>query len=237
MSLEPRNSKGSESHTLNVGSEHAELSDGEVLTWVGKGNIEMLGILAGRYERLLLGVAKGLLYGDEAGARDCVQEAWLRIIRGAQTFSGGSSAKSWITQVLVNVVRDHGRSISRRKRTHVSFVLTQQPPRTHASSGEHPTTSFEHTQTDELHSALQTLRSSDREIVLLCTCRSLTHEEAAHVLGLPIGTLKSRLYRSLKRLRVELQSNVEEKSQQVGQSDNQTASKDTSISGEVQHGS
>lgn len=176
-------------------------SDAAVLREVGRGRVEMVGILAGRYEGLMLGVAKGLLFGDEAGARDCVQESWVRVMRGARTYSGDGSAKGWLVRVVVNVCRDWGRGQNRRGRLHRSFALTRRDQ-----------AEVQQWDSDEaigldgpLARALGTLRDGDREVVMLCACRGLTHMEAAAALGIAEGTLKSRLYRSLKRLRVELE--------------------------------
>ena len=175
-------------------------TDGALLARVARGKLEAMETLAGRYERLLLGVALGLV-GDEATARDCVQDAWVRVIRGAGTFRGEGGAKSWLVTVLVNATRDRGRREGRRREVHRSFALAQDA--SGADTASEPGDAGVRDAT--LRRALATLRDEDREVVLLCACRSLTHDEAADALGIPVGTLKSRLYRSLAKLRVELE--------------------------------
>lgn len=178
-------------------------SDAAVLGLVASGMVEEVGVLAARYERLMLGVARGLVGGDTGAAMDCVQDAWVRVIRGAGTFAGTGSAKAWLLAVVVNAARDRGRKLSRRARHERGFALAGGGAEVDGAGGVGAP--GEGVGDAGLRSALGTLRDGDREIVLLCACRSLTHEEAASALGLPLGTLKSRLYRSLRRLRVELE--------------------------------
>ena len=159
------------------------------------GRREALGELASRHERALLGLALGLV-GDEAGAREVVQEMWLRVIRHAATFRGGSTVKTWLYRIVINQCHDHRAREQRQRRVKGrgsdDAVGTPPEPETNAV----------------LHEAVAALPEDRRVIVLLCYHADMTHEQAAAILEIPVGTLKSRLHAALKELRTRLGAEV-----------------------------
>lgn len=188
--------------------------DGDValLSRVARGETGALGVLAGRHEGVMLGVARGLvggLGGGEVEAVDCVQDAWVRVMRSAGTYRGEGSVRAWLVRVVVNVARD-GRRSSRRRRAHAVRSWLARGGRDGAAglgdgvSGGGGGVSGGVERDEALRSALSGIAARDRELVLLCCCRGLTQVEAAEVLGLPVGTLKTRLYRVLGELRAAL---------------------------------
>lgn len=60
------------------------------------GDAEALGALASRHERVLLGLAGGVLGGNHALAVEAVQNAWVKVIRYGRSFRGTSSVKTWL---------------------------------------------------------------------------------------------------------------------------------------------
>lgn len=172
-------------------SESPSVDDAEALRRVGRGDMSALGALAGRHERVMLGVARGFAGGEEA-ARDCVQDAWVRVIRGARSYSGTGSVRAWLVRVTVNASRDRGRRASRGRRLVGIAVLKGSARGDRAVEGVGD---------EGLWRAAARLDAAEREAVVLCHCRGLTHPEAAEALGVAVGTLKTRLYRGLGRLR------------------------------------
>ncbi|MFO0837646.1 MAG: sigma factor [Phycisphaerae bacterium] len=69
------------------------------------GKADALGELARRYERLLLGLAVGLLGGRRDAACDAVQDTWLRVIRFGRRFDRRGSFKTWIYRITLNCAR------------------------------------------------------------------------------------------------------------------------------------
>ncbi|UYV13575.1 MAG: RNA polymerase sigma factor [Phycisphaera sp.] len=144
--------------------------------------------LAGRHEHRLLGLALGLCNGREDLAREAVQETWVRVIRHAGTFRGKSSFATWVYRIAVHRCRDvmaKERAVARRARR--------------ASEGLPGGGSA--TDLDWARGVVGGLPQREREVVLLCHMRGMTHEQAAAVLGIPPGTLKTRMTRAMKRLR------------------------------------
>jgi RNA polymerase sigma-70 factor (ECF subfamily) len=85
--------------------EQAQVSDEALLDQFRRGDRAAFEGLARRYERLLLGLASGLLDGRDDMARDAIQETWLRVIRFAAGFDGRSSFKTWLYRIAINQCR------------------------------------------------------------------------------------------------------------------------------------
>lgn len=142
--------------------------------------------LARRHEHRLLGLSLGLCDGREDLAREAVQETWMRVIRHAGKFKGKSSFATWVYRIAVHRCRDvmaRERAVAKREKR----------------AGSRPTPpSVGDTGARE---AVARLPLPEREVVLLCHMRGMTHEQAAAVLGIPPGTLKTRMTRAMGRLR------------------------------------
>lgn len=173
------------------------LSDERLLALFVSGEDEALGELARRYEGLLLGLCTGML-GDRALAMEAVQETWLRVIRHSRTYDGRASVKTWVYQIAMNRCRDLGRARSsskNRERVHHDRLVDAR--KAHVI----PTAS---SIDPKLEAAVGALEVHQRETVILCYHRGLTHRQAAEVLGVPMGTIKSRLNKALEKLRESL---------------------------------
>jgi RNA polymerase sigma-70 factor (ECF subfamily) len=148
-----------------------------------------LGELATRYETALLGLARGIL-GSHAAACDAVQETWVRVIRHAKGFDGRSSFKTWIYRILINRAIDL--RVRRKSESLLESVASPEPP---------PRDDEQHAR---LRQAMDELPESSRLILLLCGHHGLTHEQAAGVLEIPVGTLKSRQHAAMRQLRAAM---------------------------------
>jgi RNA polymerase sigma-70 factor (ECF subfamily) len=168
----------------------AELGDESLLARFVSGDDGALGELARRYERAMVGLARGLVGSDHL-AREAVQETWVRVIRFAGSYDGRASVKTWMYTILTNKCRDMRkteRSRTRRERTRRS------PAQPGARSAADP----------RIAEAVSELEEPGRETLVLCFCRGMTHAQAAEILGVPIGTVKSRVHKAMSRLRERL---------------------------------
>ena len=174
--------------------------DEQILRRIAGGEHEALGELAERYETALLGLACGLLGGSRSQAEDAVQDAWIRVLRGAGGFAGRSSVKTWLFRIVINRCRE----IRRRDRRAIMREI--ESFRLHDAGMNVPANgTFEQTDRDRrLHDALRTLPAEQLEAVLLCHHHGVTQAEAAAVLDIPEGTLKGRVRTGLARLRKRL---------------------------------
>ncbi|MFI5931036.1 sigma-70 family RNA polymerase sigma factor [Actinoplanes sp. NPDC051494] len=137
--------------------------------------------------------------GDRQRAEDIVQETLLRAWRNAHRLGaqGQQSLRPWLVTVARRIAIDDHRSVTAR------------PPETYDRELESfPSTADDTDRVLQLMTvtdALKTLSQSHREILVETYFRGRTVPEAADVLGLPLGTAKSRVYYALRALRTALQ--------------------------------
>lgn len=190
-----------DSHFEVSGSDAASVvGDEQLLARFVSGDDEALGELASRYEGPLLGVCYSML-GDRSLAMEAVQDTWLRVVRHGRTYDGRACVKTWLYQIALNRCRDIGRRRSASAKREAEHHRREAEAR---SAGME--TARSEPMDDRLVRAVQGLDEPLREAVVLCYHRGLTHRQAAEVLGVPMGTVKSRLNSALTRLRSALSS-------------------------------
>ena len=172
------------------------MTDEELFAAFMKGDDASLGALARKHEPALLGLARGLLHGRGEHAADVVQSAWLRVIRYRHTFSGRSTFKTWMYRIVINEARAVSTKIARMKSQDRAFEPTQRDDTADA---------FE---IGAVRAALDELTQGQRETLLLCYHGGISHAQAAAILQIPLGTLKSRLNAALVALRARLDMEV-----------------------------
>lgn len=138
---------------------------------------------------------------DHAVAEDMAQEAFLRIFRGLGGFRGQSAFSTWITSIAVNTYRS-------RIKPNGRALVSLDPGR--AAAGPTPLHEFHERERAELvQRAVLTLPEKYRDAIVLFYFEEKDVAETARVLGMPEGTLKSRLHRGRELLRQRC-SNMEE---------------------------
>jgi RNA polymerase sigma-70 factor (ECF subfamily) len=164
-------------------------------------------VLVFEHHRLVLGLATHLL-GDREEALDLSQEVFLRVFRTLHRFRGQSSLRTWIFRIVVNQVRNRQRWWRRRARS--NQVSLDDHIREHGEMvlGAEASTPDRELARKELGArlklALQHLPFEQRTALVLREVEGLRYEEIAFSLGLPVGTVKSRLTRARQALREEL---------------------------------
>lgn len=136
------------------------------------------------------------LAGREEAAGDLVQEVWLRVIRGLPRLRDGSKWRAWLFGIARRTMMDRLREQYARA------------PIVEMEAGEMPDLALhaadEREDIEALERGLARLPIVEREALTLFYLRELSLAEAAEVLGLPVGTVKSRLFRARQMLRREL---------------------------------
>ena len=155
------------------------------------------------------------LTGDREEARDLSQDAFIRIIKGAGSFRGEASLKTWVCQVVINCHRNRLRWWRRLKRvrtvsldapvagtqedTTVTLAALVEDPRAT------PDRQAEGRQARErLEAELIKLPVEQRTAILLREVEGMSYTEIAGALGVKVGTVKSRLARARDTLRLAL---------------------------------
>ena len=161
---------------------------GEVPTWEE---------VARTHGRFLYNVAYRLT-GNDDDAYDLVQEALLRVRKGLETYQPGSM-EGWLSRIVTNVFLDE----VRRKRRRPVEVMPEDPERLLPATpgADEPTDRL----SDDVQAALRRLPEDFRTAVVLCDVVGLSYEEISDALSVPVGTVRSRIHRGRRLLRVALQ--------------------------------
>ncbi len=168
--------------------------------------------IARRHEGALLRTARRLCQGRDDPAQDLVQDTLIRAYGAflAGEMDQGRDPRPWLTRILTNLfINDY----ARRKKWDASVDFdtltafgTTGPPQTQAAPADVPGLALlARTLDEELEHALTQLPESSRRCVQLVDMDGLEYEEAARVLGIPIGTVRSRLARARMKLHDLLQ--------------------------------
>jgi RNA polymerase sigma-70 factor (ECF subfamily) len=136
----------------------------------------------------------GYLLGNEAEAQDAVQDALIKAWRNWSSLRDAASFNAWFDRIVVNVCRDR-----MRRHRKIRMVELEQ-----ASEVEGTDVFVAMFRDDEVAAAVSRLGPDHRAIVVLRFWRDLQLEDVASTLGIPVGTVKSRLHYALRQLRAEL---------------------------------
>jgi RNA polymerase sigma-70 factor (ECF subfamily) len=134
-----------------------------------------------------------------ADADDLVQEAVLRALRFEATFERGTNVRAWMHRILDSVFITRCRSRSREYRALGRFAAD---PTLSVDSAGAPTLQ---SVSDCMHSALRALPPKFLSVVELVDLRDHSYREAADELGIPVGTVMSRLFRARRLLQTALE--------------------------------
>ena len=137
--------------------------------------------------------ARGLTGRDDL-ADDLVQDALAKAISNFHRFEEGTNLKAWLFRILRNRHIDEVRKLQRRG-THVD-VDDEEVVQIGA-----PGSQFSAVELTEFRRAFATLSEQDREVLLLIGMEGHTYDEVSDMIGVPVGTVKSRLSRARERLR------------------------------------
>ena len=141
------------------------------------------------------------LSGNDDDAQDLVQEALIRVRRGLERYEPGS-LEGWLARIVTNVFLDEVRRKRRRPTSALpenpEWVLPPSPAADEVSMG----LSY------DIQAALATLPEEFRVPVVLCDVADQSYEQIAQSLGIPVGTVRSRIHRGRRQLRSLLTEGV-----------------------------
>jgi len=180
-----------------------------------RGDGQAFARLVSLHEGMVYNMALRLL-GDAEEAKDLSQDVFLQVYRMLSRFEGRSSLKTWIYRIVVNQCRNRQRWWRRRRQDRCcpleALTPTDEAKMAVAEGADGPyEQARRREQSRRVQEALDGLSFEHRAILLLREVECLSCEEVAVTLGLPEGTVKSRLARAREALRRRLAPVLEPK--------------------------
>lgn len=139
------------------------------------------------------------LCADSFDADDLYQETWLKVLKKYEQYDPSKPFEAWLTRICVNTYRDF---LRHKKKNPVFENFASNEEKTAALENVHE---IEKKDFSDLHNAINSLPEKLRITVILYYFHDLNQAQTAIALGVPQGTVKSRLSKAKKLLREELE--------------------------------
>ncbi len=151
------------------------------------------GELVRNHQSAVRGLLRQLTRADVALADDLAQETFIRAYKNIRSFRGEAKFSTWLYRIAYNCFREDARKRKELVGIDETQLAAEQDPKTVDPALRH----------DLMH-ALQLLPLHERSAILLCCQNGLSHDEAARVLDIPLGTVKTNVLRGREKLKKTL---------------------------------
>jgi len=167
------------------------------------GDVGAFGTLVERHERRVYALALRMT-GREEDAQDATQEAFLSALRKLEGFRGEAAFTTWLHRVTMNACYD---LLRKRQRAPLLHERDEEdaPPRPEPASPDHADAVD---LSVDVQRALLEVPPDFRATLILCDVQDLPYAEAAAILNVPVGTVRSRLHRGRAALGRALQAST-----------------------------
>jgi RNA polymerase sigma-70 factor (ECF subfamily) len=165
---------------------------------------DLNGLQGGNFEELVLPLLDRLhssarwLTGNPDEARDLVQETFAKALKAFGSFHAGTNFGAWMFTILRNTFLNTRTSLKNQAgcwKEYEDFAVTKDNPEMAL---------IRHANTKLVHDAIAKLRPELQKVLLLVDINEMSYRDVAEILGLPAGTIMSRLSRGRKKLREHL---------------------------------
>jgi RNA polymerase sigma factor (sigma-70 family) len=176
--------------------------DADLVAMAAQGDVDAFGALVTRYQDLAVRVAY-LITGDAVAAEDVAQEGFIKAYNALPRFRRDAPFRPWLLKIMANEAKNQRKRIARRER------LTLQASSSWGEVSRAPTPeecALEDERRQALLDAIESLSDDDRLVITSRYFLSLSEAEMAALLGCAQGTVKSRLARSMARLRSRMEA-------------------------------
>lgn len=173
-----------------------ETTDEELMEAISNGNQKAFGILYDRWSRIMLNYFYKMLWQDREKAEDFMQDLFTKIIHKPYLFNTSRSFKTWVYSVANNMCKNEYRKQEVRKGTsnnlneEISITGTESPDK------QHDMNQFN----DRLKEELNELSDNHRKVFIMRFKQNLSIKEIAEIMQTSEGTIKSRIFYTLKKL-------------------------------------
>jgi len=171
-----------------------------------------------RFEEEALGLSDQVyrvarhLANSREEADDLVQETYARAFRSWRSYTPGTNLRAWLLRILTNLNIDRGRRSQRAPQMQPleanDYYLYDKLAETEGVTDEERV--VERLSQDDIVTALSEVPHDFRDVIVLVDIGDFSYQDAANILGIPIGTVMSRLHRGRRILKRELADSVSE---------------------------
>jgi RNA polymerase sigma-70 factor (ECF subfamily) len=183
----------------------ASLGDAELVVRALKGRDDGFEELVRRYQRPIVSYVYRMT-GDYEAALDLTQEVFIKVYNSLARYSPEYKFSTWIYRIAHNAAIDHLRRRSTRElelgATRADGEQYERPAPSTAPSPEQLSERAE--RRAEIEEVVRALPPSYRELIVLRHAHDLSYDEIAEVTGLPLGTVKNRIFRAREAMRAPL---------------------------------
>jgi RNA polymerase sigma-70 factor, ECF subfamily len=144
---------------------------------------------------------------DRAAAEDLVQETYMKALKGFSSFQAGTNFRAWMYRILRNTFLTSQTGLKAAQFDVFDESDEQMAGQDSRSTPE--TILFARVEQETIQRALEELPVHFREAILLCDFEEMSYQEIGQTLGIPIGTVMSRLSRARKAMRTILSEKLE----------------------------
>jgi RNA polymerase sigma-70 factor (ECF subfamily) len=169
----------------------------ELVLRIKNGDMHAFESLYELYKRPVANLLYRLSY-DREKVDDLMQEIFLRVWKGVQAFRGASKVSTYIFRIAYNVWINESRR-PKRKRPAEAAKLDEPDPGEALLAKE---------RVELVKEAIKELPENDRIILVMSEYNGMSYEEIGEILGIPLGTVKSRMFYALRHLREKLKGKV-----------------------------
>ena len=145
---------------------------------------------------------------DRVEAEDLVQETYAKALGGFSSFEPETNFRAWIFRILRNAFLNSRTGLAAARTIALEDDETAEAQLAHVTEETPESILFEHANEEAVREAIENLPILFREVLLLADAEEMTYREIADALGIPTGTVMSRLARARKLLRNQLQGKV-----------------------------
>ena len=145
---------------------------------------------------------------DRADAEDLVQETYAKALKGFSSFQQGTNFRAWMFRILRNTFLNSRTGLAATRTTALADEEQEGPAVMGMSSETPETVLLQQANQIMIQEAIEQLPLAFREVVLLCDVEEMSYQEIAEAVGIPIGTVMSRLARARQALREALQGRL-----------------------------
>jgi RNA polymerase sigma-70 factor (ECF subfamily) len=181
--------------------------DQELVERAQRGDKHAFGLLVGKYQRKL-GRLLSRMIRDQAEVEDVVQEAFIKAYRALPNFRGESAFYTWLYRIGINTAKNY--LVAMGRRPHTVPEIEVEDAENFEDGGELRTTDTPETElmskqvAQTVNETVAALPEELRTAITLREIEGLSYEEIATLMGCPIGTVRSRIFRARETIAEKL---------------------------------